>query len=151
MSEKLDIILYYRDEAKCRAIAIEGYGNVHPSYTIVYVNYFTTIDRIVAEVIKAKITYGDANDSILEALQNLQRDINEVDNALDTELANSYAYEEAKRREAIVALQNWIYVQQYLLNAQRTAAVQQGAGHYHVQQEMQCTYMGGNRIRCDPY
>lgn len=146
--EKKDIIEFTKNEYECRAIAIEGYGKAHPLFAMAFIKYFAEADNIFAKLLTDELTYAEANKQFSEAFQKSMADSVNAYNVLTSELAASYAYEEKKRQEAIAALQNWIAVQQLLLNAQRSVAAAQPPRSFSY---LHCAYAGPSNITCYPY
>ena len=62
----VDIHVYHADLTICRDKAVDGLQEVNADYAVLASEYFTEDDKITADVVKKKITIGEANRKVNE-------------------------------------------------------------------------------------
>jgi len=122
---KPDIADLYRlhgDVQACRKIVLDGASARHPLILTVIVESYSESDRLYADAVSGKLTWGQFN----EARQTLNTKglarLTEADTRIRGELQGQHQFEVEQRQRAAEAMQQWAYQQQQLYQQQQMIA-----------------------------
>lgn len=105
--------------APCRRARLEAAGKGVSAWVPLIVDAYTKQDAVFAEVVKGKVTYGDANRQLMAIKAEGRTKFEAVNREVVGALEKSHNTELARRQAAAASMQQWIYQQQVLLQNQQ--------------------------------
>jgi len=128
----------------CRGIALQGLSKVHPDFVTLYSKWYAENDGLIVQVLKGKITIGEANEIVNKWSAKRDGQYNDVSNGISRQLEGAHQSEIENRKRAGAALQRWSFQQQQILqNQQMINAVNKP-------RTTNCSYIG-NTVSCRSY
>lgn len=96
----------YNDNAPCREQALRELLEIVPSFVEVFADGYYQGDLVVVELIKQKISWGEANKRRMVVINDFKAKIQEAGRQIDRELNASHEAELRQRQSALYALES---------------------------------------------
>jgi hypothetical protein len=114
------LLAYHRDQlSPCRKVTVEGYAAAHPAFAVVMARTYAESDASFAQLVQAKITWGQFATESQQRVQASRGQIRQVRGQIQATLTDSHRYEVQQRQAAAAAFSQWNYQQQVLLQNQQ--------------------------------
>jgi hypothetical protein len=136
-------LLYLFAEAQeCRLIALEGATRMHPLVVTIFIEWYAASDRVYAEAIFGRLTWGQFNQALKEIGLQAQARFQQADALIAANAQNPQQFENEQRLIAIQAFERWVNTQYVLVSRRRAIAPQDGG-----LRSIRCNYVGP-RLEC---
>jgi len=135
------LLWYFSEVQDCRRVMLEGAVRMHPLVVTILIEWFAASDRIYAEAIFGRLTWGQFNQALREVGLQAQARLQQAD-ALIAANAQNPQFENEQRLIAIQAFDRWINTQYVLVSRRRAIAPADGG-----LRSIRCNYVGP-RLDC---
>jgi hypothetical protein len=140
--DSIALLTFYIETQRCRRIILEGAVRMHPLVVTVFIDWFAASDRVYAEAILGRITWGQFNQALKELGLQTQVRLQQAD-ALIAANAQNPQFDNEQRLIAMQAFERWVNQQRVLATRQRAISPND-----HGLSSIRCTYVGP-RLECN--
>lgn len=102
--ETRDLVSWHRDVQHCRTQLLEALQKDVPAMAPVFSERYTDLDSVLAQLVQGRLTWGDANQKMVQINKEGQRRIAEVGQRMDVQLRAEHQVEIARRQAIGAAL-----------------------------------------------
>jgi hypothetical protein len=147
---KKDIALLYKlhaDNQTCSKVTLDGYAKVHPSLMLVQVQAYSARDKLWADAVSGRLTWGQFNTSLKDIAVKTETEWTQATSQIEAQSLRQEQFESEQRQRAIAAFQQWSYQQQALANQREAIAA---ANRPPPIKTINCNYVGST-AQCTSY
>jgi hypothetical protein len=121
LADSRALLLLFGEVQECRLILLDGAIRMHPAVVVIFIDWFAGSDRIYAEAISGRLTWGQFNQSLKEILLRTQARLQQADALIQANMQNTQ-FEIEQRHRAVAAFDQWLNQQNALGARGRTIA-----------------------------
>jgi len=143
-AEVLDLYKAYGDVQNCRKIYLDGAAATPPFFLATFVESYSASDRVWAEAVAGKLTWGKFNEARKAIAAETQSKLAEADVKIRGQLQGQHQFEMEQRQRVAEAMQQWSYQQQQLMQNQQAINALNGP------RTINCNYYGST-AHCTSY
>jgi hypothetical protein len=141
ITDSRTLLWYFSEMQECRRVLLEGAARMHPLVVTVFIEWFAASDRIYAEAIFGRLTWGQFNQGLKEAGLRAKARIEQAGALIEANAQNPQ-FENEQRLIAIQAFERWVGTQYVLVSRRRAIAPGDGG-----LRSIRCNYVGP-RLEC---
>jgi hypothetical protein len=135
------LLFYFSQMQECRLVTLEKATSVHPLVVTILIEWFAGSDRIYAEAIFGRLTWGQFNEALRRLGRRTQARLQQAEAIIAANPQNA-DFDNEQRLIAIQAFERWTGTQYVLASRRRAIAMADGA-----LSTIRCNYVGP-RLEC---
>jgi hypothetical protein len=139
--DSIALLALYAEAQECRRVMLEGAVRMHPLFVTIFIEGFAASDRIYAEAIFGRITWGQFNEALRRVGLQAQARFERAE-AIIAANGQNPDFDNEQRLIAAQAFDQWLNQQRLLAGRQRTIAPTDGG-----LRSISCKYVGP-RLEC---